>query len=46
MATGGCDLYRYFDCTEDLPREIDYLRRHDQAIRGSGVSVFLRSTHS
>jgi Fic/DOC family len=42
------DLYRYFDCTEeveflyacvartvrhDLPREIDYLRRHDDAIR-------------
>jgi hypothetical protein len=42
------DLYRYFDCTEeveflyacvrrtverDLPREIDYLRRHDEAIR-------------
>ncbi|MEO8656830.1 MAG: Fic family protein [Bryobacteraceae bacterium] len=43
-----CDLYRYFDCTEeaeflyqcvrrtvevDLPREIDYLRRHDKAMR-------------
>lgn len=41
------DLYRYFDCTEqveflyacvqrtvehDLPREIDYLRRHDEAM--------------
>ena len=42
------DLYRYYDCTEeveflyacvrrtvekDVPREIDYLRRHDEAIR-------------
>jgi len=42
------DLYRYFDCTDemeflfaclrrtverDLPREIDYLSRHDEAIR-------------